>query len=185
MERIHAHTYLSIFLSHLSSALHTHSLTLSYSCLYHFLSYSSCYGSTKGKSHRVLRTLWHVAAPNFVPAGVCQLITVFVQVAIPLMVRELLIIIERNPNESVIDQALLWAILIFVGALVNSMASQRHRHLATKAGIAMRAAIIRVVYDNAIQMTPSGKRGLTSGEVTNIVAVDTQKVRIVGHWTCG
>jgi hypothetical protein len=55
--------------------------------------------STKWK---LLRTLWRLAAPTFIPAGFCQLITVLCQVAIPLLVRELLATLEENPGAKVI-----------------------------------------------------------------------------------
>ena len=138
--------------------------------------YRGYYEKERGRKRRMLRTLWGVAAPDFVPAGFCQLATVFAQVAIPLLVQQLLRILEDHPRQSVTRQGMPYAILVFVASVVNAFANQRHRHLATKAGIDMRAAIVRVVYEKALKMTPNGKLGLTSGEVTNLVAVDTQKV---------
>ena len=55
--------------------------------------------STKWK---LLRTLWRLAAPTFIPSGFCQLITVLCQVAIPLLVRELLNTLEETPGAKVI-----------------------------------------------------------------------------------
>ena len=59
--------------------------------------------STKWK---LLRTLWRLAAPTFIPAGFCQLITVLCQIAIPLLVRELLNILEETPGEKVIEKGM-------------------------------------------------------------------------------
>ena len=56
--------------------------------------------STKWK---LLRTLWRLAAPTFIPAGFCQLITVLCQIAIPLLVRELLNTLEESPGAKVIE----------------------------------------------------------------------------------
>jgi hypothetical protein len=55
--------------------------------------------STKWK---LMITLWRLAAPTFIPAGFCQLITVLCQVALPLLVRELLTTLEENPGAEVI-----------------------------------------------------------------------------------
>lgn len=63
---------------------------------------SSC-SSTKWK---FLKTLWHLAAPTFIPAGLCELITVLCQVAIPLLVRELLFVLEEQPNAQVLEAGL-------------------------------------------------------------------------------
>jgi ABC-type multidrug transport system fused ATPase/permease subunit len=138
----------------------------------------------KGDKRRFLRTLWHLAAPTFVPAGFCQLVTVFAQVAIPVMVRELLQILEDNPSVKVIKEGMPFAILIFVAALINAFADHRHRYLATKTGVVLRASLVNVIYDNALRLTPEGRAGLTSGQVTTLVAVDTQKVRsvLLYHW---
>jgi hypothetical protein len=34
-----------------------------------------------------------------------------------------------------------------------------------------------VIYERVLRLTPRGKTGLTSGEVSTLVAIDTQKVR--------
>ena len=143
----------------------------------------------KDSKHRLLRTLWRLAAPTFIPAGFCQLITVFAQASTPLFVRQLLRILEQHPAQKVIKEGMPYALLIFLAAVVNAFATHRHRHLATKSGVTMRAAVVNVIYENALRLTPMGKRGLNSGEVINLVAIDTQKIFEVaqeGHliWSC-
>lgn len=143
----------------------------------------------KASTRRLLRTLWRLAAPTFVPAGFCQLVTVFAQVSTPLLVRELLRVLEENPDQKVVKKGMPFAILIFVASVVNAFATNRHRHLATKSGIVMRASLVNVIYGNTLKLTPLGRRGLNSGVVTNLVAIDTQKVFEVaqeGHliWSC-
>ena len=130
----------------------------------------------KERKHPFLKTLWELAAPTFVPAGFCQLITVFAQVAIPVFVRQLLSIVEDNPGGNIVKDAIPYAFLIFVASVVNAFGNHRHRHLATKTGVVLRASLVSVIYDNALHLTPAGRSGLTSGEITTLVAVDTQKV---------
>jgi ABC-type multidrug transport system fused ATPase/permease subunit len=130
-----------------------------------------------------------LAAPTFVPAGFCQLITVFAQIAIPLFVREFLRILEENPGESVTRKAMPFASLIFLAAVTNAFGNHRQRHLATKSGVILRSALVSSIYHHSLRLLPSGRAGLTSGQVTNLVAVDTQKVFEVtqeGHliWSC-
>lgn len=147
------------------------------------------YEVEKDSKRRLIRTLFRLAAPTFIPAGFCQLITVFAQAILPLLVMQLLRILEDNPGENVVDEAMFYAVLIFVTSLVNAFANNRHRHLATKSGIVMRASVVNVIYEHALNITPTGREGLTSGEVTNLLAVDTQKLFEVtqeGHliWSC-
>lgn len=138
---------------------------------------------------RLLRTLWELAAPTFVPAGFCQLLTVVAQVGIPLLVRELLVILEENPYQNVVREGMVWVVLIFVASAINALGTHRQRHLALKSGIAIRAAVVSAVYRRALNLTPDGRSGLTTGEVTNLVAVDALKLFEVmqeGHliWSC-
>jgi ATP-binding cassette subfamily C (CFTR/MRP) protein 1 len=150
---------------------------------------SKYYEDTKASKRRLLSTFWKLAAPNFIPAGCNQLVTVFAQVSIPLFVRQLLTILEEHPFQNVVQQGLPYALLIFLASLVNAFATHRHRHLATKAGIVVRATMVSVIYQNVLQLLPRGRAGLTAGQVTNLVAVDVQKVYEVfmeGHliWSC-
>lgn len=128
------------------------------------------------RERQLLMTLWKMAAPTFIPAGVCQLITVACQVALPLLVRELLQVLEENPKQQVISEGMPYALALFLTSVLNAFGNHRHRHLAMKSGIVMRAALINVLYQHVLQLTPEGRSGLTSGEVTNLLAVDTQKL---------
>jgi hypothetical protein len=74
-----------------------------------FKDYFSNLGRSKSSSstkRKLLLTLWKLAAPTFIPAGFCELITVLCQVAIPLLVRQLLNILEDNPNSQVIQSGM-------------------------------------------------------------------------------
>ena len=132
-------------------------------------------GTKTGKG-RLMRALWNMAAPAFVPAGVYELITILCQVSIPLIVRELLRLLEENPAQAIFDLA--WPIVLglFLCLVCNAIANHRHRYLATQSGIVLRSSIVAVVYRRILQLSPTGRQGLASGEVTNIVAIDTQKV---------
>lgn len=72
---------------------------------------------------RLMRTLWHLAAPTFIPAGFCELSTVLCQVALPLMVRQLLQVLEKNPNAKVIAKGMPCELLI-TGAITMLLLHQ-------------------------------------------------------------
>jgi hypothetical protein len=91
-------------------------------------------------------------------------------------VRQLLSIVEDHPGENITSEGMPYAILIFVASVTNAFGNHRHRHLAMKTGVVLRAAVVSVIYNNALHLTPQGRSGLTSGEITTLVAVDTQKV---------
>lgn len=101
---------------------------------------------------------------------------VICQVAVPLLVREILRILEDRPNEKVIKEGLPYSLALFVALFVNAFGNHRHRHLAMKTGVIMRGALINVLYGHVLRLTPQGRAGLTTGELTTLVAVDTQKL---------
>jgi hypothetical protein len=67
------------------------------------------------------------------------------------------------------------AIGIFVVACLNAFGNHRHRHLALKSGVTIRAATVNILYERVLRLSPSGKIGLTSGEITNLFANGTSK----------
>ena len=135
------------------------------------------------------KVLWKLAAPTFVPAGFYQLIYVAARVSLPLAMRGLLMALEDNPNQAIVREGLPYVVVIFVAAVAAAFAQHREVHLATQAGIVMRAALISMIYEHSLRLSPGGKTGLSGGEVTNLVATDTQKifeVTLEGHlvWSC-
>lgn len=117
-----------------------------------------------------------MVVPTLLPAGFCQLVTVIMQVSMPLLVRQMLLVLEQHPFQPVVRQGLPYAIGIFLTMFINSLASHRHRHLAMKSGIAFRASIVNVLYEHALRLTPRGRTGLESAQLANLVAVDAQKL---------
>jgi ABC-type multidrug transport system fused ATPase/permease subunit len=97
--------------------------------------------------------------------------------------------VEDNVGESIIRKGLPYAITLCLAALFSALSQNRVVFLSTKSGICIRAALTSAIYEHALRLTPAGRQGLTSGEVTNLVAVDTQKlfdVMLEGHnlWSC-
>lgn len=133
--------------------------------------------SQRDSSKKLISTLWKLGSKIFIPAGLCELVVVICQTMLPLLVRELLLVLEKGSTHSVIlREGLPYAILIFVVSVLNTFGNNRHRHLALKTGIAMRSAVVNVLYQHILHLSPEGQQGLTSGEITNLIAVDTQKI---------
>jgi ABC-type multidrug transport system fused ATPase/permease subunit len=121
-----------------------------------------------------LKSLWKVALPTFFPAGLYELVCVIVVSTMPLIVRRFLRVLEENNN--VLREGLGWSFLLTASTFVNGLATQRYRHQAFKSGIALKSATINIVYQHVLRLSPAGKRGLTAGEINNLVAVDAQKL---------
>ncbi len=122
----------------------------------------------------LFQSLWRVAAPTFVPAGIFQLVATVVISCMPLVVRRLLFVLEEGVD--VVNQGLRWSVVLTLMTLVNGLATQRYRHQSIKTGVAMRSAMVNIIYKHVLMLSPAGKKGLTSGEINNLVAVDSQKL---------
>ena len=137
---------------------------------------TTCRTSTRNKSRRLMWVLWTMATPTFLPAGIYEFVTVLCQVALPLLVRELLRLLEQHPAKSIFDLAWPYVLGMMICLTCNAVANHRHRYLATQSGVVLRSTIVSVVYRRVLQLSPQGRLGLSSGEVTNMVAIDTQKL---------
>jgi ABC-type multidrug transport system fused ATPase/permease subunit len=109
--------------------------------------------------------------------------------AMPLGLRQLLLALERRPNESIASEGFPYIVVVSMAALVGALAQNRTTFLSTQSGIILRASLTAAIYQHALQLSPAGRDGLTAGEITNLVAVDTQKiydVMVEGHnaWSC-
>jgi hypothetical protein len=135
-------------------------------------------GKDKQHKHIFIKTLWHLAAPTFIPAGVCQLVALCAQISIPLLVMQLLRILEEFPMENVVLEALPYTMGIFVAVVVNVFMNHRHHHLAYRSGVVMRVAVMSAIYDQSVRLSSKGRESITSGQVVNLVAIDTQKVSV-------
>ena len=146
-------------------------------------------------NHNFLRTLWLLVKTTFIPAGICQLIALCAQLSIPLCVMKLLEAIEQDEEDttstssSVLTNAIIYVILIFILSIINAFMSHRHQFLSYQSGIIIRSAVTCAIYEKALNLSPKGRENLTSGNITNLVATDTQKLFEVmqdGHmvWSC-
>ena len=96
---------------------------------------------------------------------------------------------QSTPGESIVGEAIPYVVSLTVAALLSALTQNRTVFLSTKTGIAIRAALTDAIYEHALKLSPAGREGLSAGEVTNLVAVDTQKlydVMLEGHnlWSC-
>ena len=125
----------------------------------------------------LLKTLWHISKPTYVPAGIYQLVSTLCISTMPLVVRQLLYVLEdESGNVNVIQEGLIWCCLLTFMTFINGLSNHRHRHQSMKTGIAIRSATVNIIYKHVLLLSPVGKSSLTSGEITNLVAVDCQKL---------
>ena len=151
---------------------------------------NSTKNATKARRKVLMKVLWTLAKPTYIPAGMYQLVTVIVQTFCPLVVQQLLIQFEENEHQSILSTSgIVLAFVLFFCSIADGIAQERHRFLAFQSGITIRAAMVNAIYDQMLQLSAKGKESLLTGETTNLVAIECQKLFEVtqeGHliWSC-
>ena len=118
--------------------------------------------------------LWSLCSSLYIPAGLWQLVNVIIQSTFPLLVRKILKLFEENPKSNFASEGIPWAVALFLFSVVGGIAQERYTFLSFQSGIQIRAASIGAIYNHMLRLSPNS--GVTNGEVTNLVAVDCQKV---------
>jgi len=147
---------------------------------------------TKKNKKLLVKSLWNIIKKTYVAGGICQLITVLAQVAQPLIVMQILMIIEQNPKQQIIKEGLPYIILLYLDTVLNGLCTNRHNYLAYKSGVKLRSCVVSAIYQHSLMLSPKGKSEptvLKSGEITNLVANDAQKLFELLHeghliWSC-
>ena len=147
--------------------------------------------ATKDNYDHFVRTLWILVKPTFVPAGICQLVALTSQLSVPMCIMKLLQAVESNHDDgNIIQETIPYVLAIFFLSIVNALCTHRYQLLSYQSGIILRTAITCAIYEQSLKLSPRGRSGgLTSGNVTNLVATDTQKLFEVMHeahqiWSC-
>lgn len=130
----------------------------------------------KSKGQAFIWVLWDLSKPTYIYAGFWQLVTVLVQALSPLAVRHLLRLIEDNPNESIFQAGIGFAILLFLFSIVDGLAQERTKFLSFKSGITIKSAVTAAIYHHNLHLSSKGKSKLMSGETTTLVSIDCQKL---------
>ena len=143
----------------------------------------------------VLKAIWKMGAKDyFIPAAICEFVRIVALSVSTLLLKEVLATLESYPNQVIPSDVIVRhgyapAIGYFVLLIVMALSKHRHSDFATSGGIVVRAAISSAVYRHALLLSPEGKENLTSGEVTNLIATDAQKLFEVTQeinltWSC-
>ncbi|XP_062352441.1 ATP-binding cassette sub-family C member 2 isoform X2 [Cinclus cinclus] len=87
---------------------------------------------------------------------------------------KLLIAFVSN-EDSFAWQGYLYAILLFLTALVQSLCLQQHFSLCFQLGINVRASLIAAIYKKSLTMSGATRKESTVGETVNLMSADAQR----------
>ncbi|XP_076194947.1 ATP-binding cassette sub-family C member 2 isoform X3 [Aptenodytes patagonicus] len=86
-----------------------------------------------------------------------------------------LLITFVSDEESFAWQGYLYAILLFLTALIQSLCLQQYFSLCFQLGINVRASLIAAIYKKALTMSSATRKESTVGETVNLMSADAQR----------
>ncbi|KFQ81939.1 Canalicular multispecific organic anion transporter 1, partial [Phaethon lepturus] len=86
-----------------------------------------------------------------------------------------LLIAFVSDEESFTWQGYLYAILLFLTALIQSLCLQQYFSLCFHLGINVRASLIAAIYKKALTMSSTTRKEATVGETVNLMSADAQR----------
>uniref|UniRef100_A0A8C3DLY5 ATP binding cassette subfamily C member 2 n=1 Tax=Corvus moneduloides TaxID=1196302 RepID=A0A8C3DLY5_CORMO len=86
-----------------------------------------------------------------------------------------LLIAFVSDEDSFAWQGYLYAILLFLTALIQSLCLQQHFSLCFQLGINVRASLIAAIYKKSLTMSGATRKESTVGETVNLMSADAQR----------
>ncbi|XP_009957095.1 PREDICTED: canalicular multispecific organic anion transporter 1 isoform X1 [Leptosomus discolor] len=93
-----------------------------------------------------------------------------------------LLIAFVSDEESFAWQGYLYAILLFLTALIQSVCLQQYFTLCFQLGINVRASLISAIYKKALTMSSATRKESTVGETVNLMSADAQRFMDVANF---
>ncbi len=132
-----------------------------------------------GRPAKLIRALYLSIKKEFLLAALLRLLTDIVAFTPPLFILGILQYLNSspaNPSNFTATDAHLLAAGLFVAGVFKAVFENWHYHLMFRAGMNLRSAMISLVYQKALRMTPKARQISTTGEIVNLMQIDTQKI---------
>ena len=111
---------------------------------------------------------------RFMIAGCYQFMFMSAQIAQPFLVSQLVYFIANNSHD--VGYGVGLALGLFAVSMVSSSCLTMCFNQARRNGVALRCAIMMVVYEHSLCLTATARLQNTVGQITNLMAIDAEKV---------
>ncbi|XP_015787127.1 canalicular multispecific organic anion transporter 2-like [Tetranychus urticae] len=121
----------------------------------------------------LFRTLLKSFWPWLLACFILKLFSSLLAFASPQLLDLLLTFIRSNDPSW---KGVILALGMFVAALLQSLFDSQYEFWIQTTSMRMRSALISAIYHKSLRLSGLGRRDYTSGEIVNIMAVDTQRI---------
>jgi ATP-binding cassette subfamily C (CFTR/MRP) protein 6 len=121
----------------------------------------------------ILRPITRFAGPMIFKAAMLQVFAVCFQFLRPLLVQQILLLVEGDPAALVsADNGWTLAVALLVATVCDFMCSQHQGWLQYKQQVRVRAALVGLLYKQVVQLSSGTKEAYSSGRITNMMDTD-------------
>lgn len=122
-----------------------------------------------GVSSIIVRTFW----PNLLLASFYKLISSLLTFASPLLLSSIITFVS---SQEPAWRGLLYAGSLFLLSVLESLLTNREQYITNVNVMRIRTCLTSAVYRKTLRVSNQGKKQYTTGQIVNLMAVDTQRV---------
>ena len=127
----------------------------------------------KTSENGLILPLFRAFLPEIALTAAYKFISSLLMFVNPIILDYLLVwLVTREP----LWHGYLFAFLMFASSVVDSMFSNQYEYNLAITAMRMRSALTELVYNKAFTLSPASKAKFTTGQIVNLMAVDSQKV---------
>lgn len=124
--------------------------------------------------------IFYTVRRNMAVAGCGKLLGDGFKLLNPFVLRQILLVVEGNQEATVpADQAYLLALVLFFTTWLQVIIDQRYQYFVQRVGFRTQCAMISVLYQQILQLTPGARAAYSSGKIANLMSTDCAKVQTV------
>lgn len=118
----------------------------------------------------IVKTFW----PTLLLASTCKLIASLLTFASPILL-DYLITFVRSSDEPE-WRGLLYAFSLFALSVVDSIFMNKQEYLTSVNTMLIRTSLTSAIYRKTLRISNQGRKSYTTGQIVNLMAVDTQRI---------
>lgn len=117
----------------------------------------------------LIKTYW----PDFLLAALFRLIANLMTFASPLLLDRLIFFVRGNEPTW---RGVLYSAALFTASLIESMLNNQQEYMTSVIVMRIKTCLTSVIYRKTLKLSNQGRKSYTTGEIVNMMSVDTQRV---------
>jgi len=122
----------------------------------------------------ILLPLWKTFWSEMILAAIFKFISSLMTFVNPIVL-DWLIAFITNPNEPT-WKGIMYALLMFTSPMIESILNNQHQYMIASIAMRVKSCLISAIFKKGLRLSSSGKKEFTTGEIVNLMAVDTDRI---------